>query len=170
MRAFRAIGGAAGLDAGRRGRSRRSSRGRRACSTALSPAATCSIPARRVHRALGARSCRSASPRARCGTRSRRSSRRAGLERHFRFIVASGDTPASKPAPDPYRRAAALHGLPPAAVRGDRGLALGHRVGEGRRPALRRHHADLSAPELPAADAIIDWLDEFTPALIQRSL
>ena len=41
--------------------------------------------------------------------------RRAGLERHFRFIVASGDTPQSKPAPDPYRRAAELHGLPPAA-------------------------------------------------------
>ncbi len=39
--------------------------------------------------------------------------RREGLERHFRFIVASGDTLQSKPAPDPYRRAAELHGLPP---------------------------------------------------------
>jgi HAD superfamily hydrolase (TIGR01509 family) len=36
------------------------------------------------------------------------------LDSHFRFIVASGDTPASKPAPDPYRRAAELHARPPA--------------------------------------------------------
>jgi beta-phosphoglucomutase-like phosphatase (HAD superfamily) len=33
---------------------------------------------------------------------------RAGLRHHFRVIVASGDTPASKPAPDPYARAADL--------------------------------------------------------------
>src|SRR4051794_30828927 len=39
--------------------------------------------------------------------------RRARLEPHFRFIVASGDTPRSKPAPDPYVRAAELHGMPP---------------------------------------------------------
>ena len=39
--------------------------------------------------------------------------RRADLEDCFRFIVAAGETPASKPAPDPYRRAAELHGLPP---------------------------------------------------------
>ena len=32
----------------------------------------------------------------------------AGLRRHFRAIVASGDTPRSKPAPDPYRRALEL--------------------------------------------------------------
>jgi beta-phosphoglucomutase len=35
------------------------------------------------------------------------------LEQHFRFIVASGDTAQSKPAADPYRRAAELLGLPP---------------------------------------------------------
>src|SRR5262245_42296177 len=38
---------------------------------------------------------------------------RYGLRRHFQFIVGSGDTPNSKPAPDPYRRAAELHGVPP---------------------------------------------------------
>lgn len=33
---------------------------------------------------------------------------RAGLTRCFTAIVAAGDTPASKPAPDPYQRALAL--------------------------------------------------------------
>src|SRR5918992_385853 len=33
-----------------------------------------------------------------------------GLDRHIDFIVAAGDSPSSKPAPDPYRRAAELHG------------------------------------------------------------
>ncbi len=32
----------------------------------------------------------------------------AGLRHHFRAVVASGDTPRSKPAPDPYLRALAL--------------------------------------------------------------
>ena len=32
----------------------------------------------------------------------------AGLRRHFRAVVASGDTPRSKPAPDPYLRAIEL--------------------------------------------------------------
>jgi beta-phosphoglucomutase len=33
----------------------------------------------------------------------------------FKFIVAAGDTDRTKPAPDPYLRAAELHGVPPAA-------------------------------------------------------
>jgi beta-phosphoglucomutase len=37
---------------------------------------------------------------------------RYALADRFRFVVAAGDTPMSKPAPDPYRRAAALHGIP----------------------------------------------------------
>jgi HAD superfamily hydrolase (TIGR01509 family) len=41
--------------------------------------------------------------------------RGAGLEDRFRFIVAAGDTERTKPAPDPYLRAAELHGVPPAA-------------------------------------------------------
>jgi beta-phosphoglucomutase-like phosphatase (HAD superfamily) len=32
----------------------------------------------------------------------------AGLTRHFAAIVSAEDTPASKPAPDPYQRAVAL--------------------------------------------------------------
>ena len=41
--------------------------------------------------------------------------RGAGIQDLFRFIVAAGDTDQTKPAPDPYRRAAELHGLPPSA-------------------------------------------------------
>ena len=39
--------------------------------------------------------------------------RRSGLDKHFRFIVAAGETARGKPAPDPYRRAARLHARPP---------------------------------------------------------
>ena len=35
----------------------------------------------------------------------------SGLERLFRFIVSAEDTAESKPAPDPYLRAAELHGV-----------------------------------------------------------
>ena len=38
--------------------------------------------------------------------------KRSGLARLFRFIVSADDTPQSKPAPDPYLRAAELHGVP----------------------------------------------------------
>jgi beta-phosphoglucomutase len=41
--------------------------------------------------------------------------RGAALQDRFRFIVAAGDTERTKPAPDPYLRAAELHGIPPAA-------------------------------------------------------
>jgi HAD superfamily hydrolase (TIGR01509 family) len=95
--------------------------------------------------------------------------RRAGLERHFRFIVASGETPRSKPAPDPYIRAAELHALPPAAC-----LA----IEDSRWGIVSAKEAGLAcvgitttypANELALADRIIDSLSEFTPAFI-RSL
>src|SRR5918994_607067 len=41
--------------------------------------------------------------------------RGAGLMSAFRFIVAAGETDNGKPAPDPYLRAAELHGVPPGA-------------------------------------------------------
>jgi beta-phosphoglucomutase len=40
--------------------------------------------------------------------------RGAGIQHLFKFIVAAGDTDRTKPAPDPYLRAAELHGVPPA--------------------------------------------------------
>ena len=95
--------------------------------------------------------------------------RRARLERHFRFIVASGDTPRSKPAPDPYIRAAELHALAPAAC-----LA----IEDSRWGIVSAKDAGLAcvgitntypSAELALADRIIDSLAELTPAFI-RSL
>jgi beta-phosphoglucomutase len=94
--------------------------------------------------------------------------RRSQLEDAFRFIVAAGDTPASKPAPDPYRRAAELHGLPPeqcVAIEDSRwGIASAKGAG------LRCVGITQTYPPsgLPGADAIIDSLDEFTVDLLAR--
>lgn len=94
--------------------------------------------------------------------------RRAGLEHHFNFIVAAGDTKYSKPAPDPYRRAARLHELPPehcVAIEDSRwGIESAkdaglHCVGITQTYAAR---------ELPGADAIIGSLDEFTVELLKK--
>jgi beta-phosphoglucomutase len=95
--------------------------------------------------------------------------RRGRLERRFRFIVASGDTPRSKPAPDPYIRAAELHALAPAAC-----LA----IEDSRWGIVSAKDAGLAcvgitntypSAELALADRIIDSLAELTPAFI-RSL
>lgn len=95
--------------------------------------------------------------------------RRGGIDRFFKFIVGAGDTQASKPAPDPYRRAATLHGVAP-----DRCLA----VEDSRFGIESAKIAGLwcvgithtyPVSELLQADAIITSLDELTPELI-RSL
>ena len=90
----------------------------------------------------------------------------AHLHQHFRFIVASGETPEGKPAPDPYRRAAALHGLTPAeciAIEDSRwGIESAKSAGlacVGITNTYAREH-------LPGADHIVGSLDEFTPDLI----
>jgi beta-phosphoglucomutase len=95
--------------------------------------------------------------------------RRGGLERHFKFIVASGDTPNSKPAPDPYVRAAELHAMPAPeclAIEDSRwGIESARSAGlpcVGITTTYPRH-------ELATADRVIDSLAEFTPAFI-RSL
>jgi HAD superfamily hydrolase (TIGR01509 family) len=94
--------------------------------------------------------------------------RRASLEHHFKFIVAAGDTVRGKPAPDPYRRAARLHGLAPehcVAIEDSRwGIESAkdaglHCVG------ITQTYA---AVDLPGADAIIGSLDEFTVELLAR--
>ena len=58
---------------------------------------------------------RSASRRVRCVDEIELMLRGGGLLDAFRFIVAAGDTERTKPAPDPYLRAAELHGVAPAA-------------------------------------------------------
>ena len=93
--------------------------------------------------------------------------RTARLDRHFKFIVAAGDTRESKPAPDPYIRAAELHDLPPSAC-----LA----IEDSRWGIVSAKQAGMKcvgitntypASELANADAVISSLDEFTDSLIR---
>jgi beta-phosphoglucomutase len=90
-----------------------------------------------------------------------------GLDRYFRFIVASGETPASKPAPDPYRKAAALHGHPPercVAIEDSRwGIASAKAAGLW---CIGITHT-YPVSELLDADAIVTSLEELTPDLIR---
>ncbi len=92
--------------------------------------------------------------------------RGAHLEQYFRFIVASGETAAGKPAPDPYRRATELHALPAeqcVAIEDSRwGIESAKSAGlrcVGITTTYSRDH-------LTAADRIVASLDEFTPDLI----
>lgn len=92
--------------------------------------------------------------------------RRGGLERHFRFIVASGDTPQSKPAPDPYRRAAELHGLPPAACLAIEDSVWG--IESAKAAGLSCVAVTHTYPRgsLTPADIVVESLAEITPALV----
>jgi beta-phosphoglucomutase len=93
--------------------------------------------------------------------------RSSRLDRHIRFIVASGDTPRSKPAPDPYLRAAALHGIPAAdcvAIEDSR-WGLESARAAGLRCVGITH--TYGASELQMADVVIDSLDEFSADLIR---
>jgi beta-phosphoglucomutase len=92
---------------------------------------------------------------------------RAGrLHHHFRFIVASGDTPEGKPAPDPYRRAAELHGIAPAgcvAIEDSRwGIESAKSAGLWCIAVTNTYPREA----LAMADKVIDSLDELTPELI----
>lgn len=94
--------------------------------------------------------------------------RRAGLERHFRFIVAAGETTRGKPAPDPYRRAARLHELPP-----ERCVAIeDSRWGIDAAKDAGLYCVGITQTygpsALPGADAIIGSLDEFTLELFEK--
>jgi HAD superfamily hydrolase (TIGR01509 family) len=94
---------------------------------------------------------------------------RAGaIDRHFRFIVASGDTATGKPAPDPYVRAAALHGLPPGecvAIEDSR-WGIESAQAAGMRCVGIAH--TYPAAELSGADVVVQRLDEITAELIGR--
>jgi beta-phosphoglucomutase len=93
--------------------------------------------------------------------------RAGGLEHHFRFIVASGETPNGKPAPDPYLRAAGLHGLSPGecvAIEDSRwGIASAQSAGM---PCVGITHS-YPARELAEAEAIVSRLDDITTGLIR---
>ena len=93
--------------------------------------------------------------------------RATGLARHFRFIVASEDTAASKPAPDPYRRAADLHGLPPSQCLAIEDSRWG--IESAKTAGMKCVGITNSYPasELAGADRVIDSLEEFTVGLIE---
>jgi len=91
----------------------------------------------------------------------------SGLRDVFRFIVAAGDTDKTKPAPDPYLRAAELHGVTPsdcAAIEDSR-WGLKSAKDAGMRTIGITH--TYPREELTLADVVIDSLDQLTPDLIQ---
>jgi beta-phosphoglucomutase len=93
--------------------------------------------------------------------------RGARMDRHFRFIVASGETAESKPAPDPYRRAAELHGHAPKeclAIEDSRWGIESARAAGLRCIAITHTYP---ADQLSHADRVVESLAEFTPALVQ---
>jgi beta-phosphoglucomutase len=94
--------------------------------------------------------------------------RGARLEDAFRFIVAAGETPASKPAPDPYRRAAELHGIPANQCLAIEDSRWGIESAKGAGLRCVGITQTYPASGLPGADAIIDSLDEFTVDLFAR--
>ena len=94
---------------------------------------------------------------------------RRSLGGYFRFIVAAGDTPASKPAPDPYALASRLHGVKAGscvAIEDSRwGIESAKAAGLW---CIGITHT-YAVSELLRADTIVSSLDELTPELI-RSL
>ena len=92
--------------------------------------------------------------------------RRANLAQHFRFIVAAGDTPSSKPAPEPYRRAAELHGRLASECVAIEDSRWGIQSAKGAGLRCVGITTGYPAHELAAADAVIQSLDEFTIEMI----
>ena len=95
--------------------------------------------------------------------------RRAGLDRHFRFIVASGDTPNSKPAPDPYARAAELHAVSPASCVAIEDSRWGIESAKSAGLKCVGITNTYASGDLHTADAVVQSLEQFTAELI-RSL
>jgi beta-phosphoglucomutase len=94
--------------------------------------------------------------------------RRSGLDRHFRFIVAAGETARGKPAPDPYRRAARLHERPPEQCVAIEDSRWGIESAKDAGLLCVGITTSYTARDLPGADAIIGSLDEFTVDLLTR--
>jgi beta-phosphoglucomutase len=92
----------------------------------------------------------------------------ADLDGAFRFIVASGDTERTKPAPDPYLRAAELHGIDPrlcAAIE-DSHWGLQSARAAGMRTIAVTH--TYPREKLTEADEVVDSLDAITVELVRR--
>jgi len=101
---------------------------------------------------------------------------REGLGGYFRTIVAAEDTPASKPAPDPYLRAVERLGrlvgvslTPPQCVAiEDSHWGLASAAAAGLRTVAVAH--TYSAKELVQADLVVENLDLLTWDLLGRAL
>lgn len=93
--------------------------------------------------------------------------RRGRMNQYFRFIVASGDTADGKPAPDPYRRAAELHGLEPQQCLAIEDSRWG--IESAKAAGLRCVGITHTYPrkQLALADAVVDSLAEFTPSFVE---
>jgi beta-phosphoglucomutase len=94
--------------------------------------------------------------------------RGAGLLERFKFIVASGDTDQSKPAPGPYLRAAELHGVPATACVAieDSHWGLQSARAAGMRTIAITHTYPRAS--LAEADIIVDSLDELTVDFVKK--
>ncbi len=93
--------------------------------------------------------------------------RGAGLLGAFKFIVAAGETDRTKPAPDPYLRAAELHGVPPGACVAIEDSRWG--LQSARTAGMRTIAITHTYPRdtlLVDADVVVDSLAEITPALV----
>lgn len=87
--------------------------------------------------------------------------RGAGLADAFAFIVAAGDTDRGKPAPDPYVRAAELHGVPAAACVAIEDSHAG--LESARTAGMRTVGIASTYPrDTLRADAVVDSLDALT--------
>lgn len=92
--------------------------------------------------------------------------RGAGLSGDFRFIVAAGDTDHGKPAPDPYTRAAELHGMAPDTCVAIEDSHAG--LDSARAAGMRTIGISNTYPrETLKADAVIGSLDDITVAFIR---
>jgi beta-phosphoglucomutase len=93
--------------------------------------------------------------------------RGGGLDRAFRFIVAAGETDRTKPAPDPYLRAAELHGVPPTECVAIEDSQWG--LQSAREAGMITIGITHTYPrnELNQATLVIDSLDELTSELLR---
>ena len=94
--------------------------------------------------------------------------RGAGLLEAFRFIVSSGETEHTKPAPDPYLRAAELHTIPAGAcvaIEDSHWGLVSARAAGMRTIAITHTYPRASLTE---ADTVVDSLDEITVELVNN--
>ena len=92
----------------------------------------------------------------------------AGLASSVRFIVGAGEPAPSKPAPDPYLRAAELHGVPPSSCVAIEDSRWGIQSAKAAGMKCVGITNTYPASELTAADAVIESLEQFDEQLIRE--